>query len=133
MLAGIALCIFGWAQVPGMGSFPAPSTSVLRTCGGWWLLLLGPLGLPFWGTFALCEFFCFTESMSFSSFGLLLRICCCFRTASHCRTIFLAFSKVNSGSSCRHSDSALSRILTTVRSWMRLSFKSLSAQLSAKL
>ena len=74
----------------------------------------------------LCVDVCPRESTNLSSYRLVpfLRICCCSCTASRCWTIFLAFSKVNSGSNCRRSDSVLSRILTRRRSQIRSSFRS---------
>ena len=76
---------------------------------------------------SLFGFVCLTESPSLSSFRLVLflRICCYSCRASCCQKIFLAFSKVNSGSSCRCFDNTLLLTPTTVRPQIKSSFTSL--------
>ena len=80
---------------------------------------------------ALCTVVAFVAIGSF--FVTPCSCLCCSLTASFCRTCFLTFSRVKSAPNCRHSDNAVSRMLTTIRSQSISSRNSLNSQYSTRL
>ena len=114
LVAPMATCVFCGAFLAGVWLFSTASTRLRSRCGSW----SAQVELA-WFLCGCCPFLGFLRKRSSSRLFVpsveALSSFRCSPTASFCRILFLAFSRVSSASSCSCCERTASRIPTTTR------------------